>query len=425
MKLRAVTNGFLVLAGAAGIVGVGCSSDHAASQGLSGGASRDATVDASVLDDASGGADAAMDGAAGNVVDAAADTSQNPDGSSIEAGGLGALHVEGSELVDNGKTVRLLGVNISGTETYCEQGIGIFQAPTMGSNVDPAVIGAMKSWNVKTVRVPLNEDCWLGINGVKAQYGGQNYASAISGFVQQLRGAGMYVILDLHWNAPGSTLATGQQPMADADHSPAFWAAVAAAFKGDQGVVFDLYNEPNIDGGNVTASSWQCWRDGCSISNWSGFAGSAKTAGMQQLVNAVRDAGAENLIMLGGLGDAEFVDQNWLTYQPSDTRNPSNLAASHHNYSFNGGCNTQSCWTTNLAAVAAKVPINTGELGENDCAHGYIDSYFAWADPLGISYVGWTWNNWDCGSGPALVTDFYGTPTSTYGEGFKTHLLTQ
>jgi hypothetical protein len=283
----------------------------------------------------------------------------------------------------------------------------------------------MKSWNVKAVRVPLNEDCWLGINGVKAQYGGQNYASAISGFVRQMRGAGMYVILDLHWNAPGSTLATGQQPMADADHSPAFWAAVAAAFKGDQGVVFDLYNEPNIDGGNVNTSSWQCWHDGCSISNWSGFAGSAKTAGMQQLVNAVRGAGAKNLIMVGGLGDAEFVDHNWLTYRPSDTLNPSNLAASHHNYSFNGGCNTQSCWTTNLAAVAAEVPIITGELGENDCAHGYVDSYFAWADPLGISYVGWTWNNWNCGSGPALVTDFYGTPTSTYGEGFKAHLLTQ
>ena len=24
----------------------------------------------------------------------------------------------------------------------------------------------MKAWNINAVRVPLNEDCWLGINGV-------------------------------------------------------------------------------------------------------------------------------------------------------------------------------------------------------------------------------------------------------------------
>ncbi|MGH7437418.1 MAG: glycoside hydrolase family 5 protein, partial [Polyangiaceae bacterium] len=265
--------------------------------------------------------------------------------------GASDLHVEGSKLVDNGKTVRLLGVNISGTETYCEQGIGIFQAPTIGTGVDPAVVSAMKTWNVTTVRVPLNEYCWLGINGVKAEYGGQTYVNAISGFVQQLRAAGMYVVLDLHWNAPGSTLANSQQPMADADHSPAFWAAVAGVFKNDQGVVFDLYNEPNIDGGDASASSWQCWRDGCSVSSWNGVTGSANTAGMQQLVNAVRGAGANNVILLGGLGSAEFVDQNWLTYLPTDTLTPSNIAASHHNYSFNGGCNTQTCWTTKLATV--------------------------------------------------------------------------
>lgn len=90
-----------------------------------------------------------------------------------------------------------------------------------------------------------------------------------------------------------------------------------------------------------------------------------------------------------------------------------NLAASHHDYNFNGGCNTQTCWQSTLQIVAAQVPVVVGELGENDCAHGYVDSFFGWADPLGISYLGWTWNNWNCGSGPALVTDFYGMPTAT------------
>jgi hypothetical protein len=369
--------------------------------------------------DSGGGSDSGGSGDAGHGGDAGLG---GDSGTSGDAGALAGLHAEGNKLVDANQTVRLIGVNISGTETYCEQGIGIFQAPTVNGNVDPAVVAAMKTWKIGTVRVPLNEDCWLGINGVKSAYGGSNYIDAIKGFVQLLRGQGMYVIVDLHWNAPGGTLATSQQPMADADHSPAFWASVAQTFQGDMGVVFDLYNEPNVDGGNVTATSWKCWRDGCSISNWSGFGGSAMSAGMQSLVNAVRGAGSKNLIMVGGLGDAEFVNSDWLTYQPSDPMNPPNIAASHHNYGFNGGCNAQSCWTTNVATVAAKVPVVTGEMGESDCAHGYIDAYMSWADSAGVSYLGWTWNNWNCGSGPALVTDFYGTPTQTYGEGFKAHI---
>ena len=35
----------------------------------------------------------------------------------------------------------------------------------------------MKTWSINAVRVPLNEDCWLGINGVKPQYGGAAYRS--------------------------------------------------------------------------------------------------------------------------------------------------------------------------------------------------------------------------------------------------------
>lgn len=63
----------------------------------------------------------------------------------------------------------------------------------------------------------------------------------------------------------------------------------------------------------------------------------------------------------------------------------------------------------------------TGELGENDCAHGYIDQYMPWADAHGISYLGWTWDTWDCANGPALISNYDGTPTA-FGIGFRDHL---
>jgi hypothetical protein len=307
----------------------------------------------------------------------------------------------GNQLIDGNKApMRLLGVNRSGTEYACVQGWGIFDGPS-----DDASIAQIAAWHVNAVRVPLNEDCWLGINGVPAAYAGSNYQNAIVTYVQALNRANIVAILDLHWSAPGTQSASGQQVMADADHSVAFWSSVATTFKTNTATVFDLYNEPHD-------ISWTCWRDGCSSPGW-------KTAGMQALVDAVRGAGAVQPLMLGGLGYSSDLSQ-WLTYEPTDPQH--RLVASFHLYNF-AGCTTQSCWDSVIAPIAAQVPVVTGELGENDCAHGFIDPYLTWADAHGVSYLGWTWDTWDCSSGPALITDYNGTPTA-FGAGLKNHLAT-
>ena len=57
-----------------------------------------------------------------------------------------------------------------------------------------------------------------------------------------------------------------------------------------------------------------------------------------------------------------------------------------------------------MAPVAAQVPLTLSEIGENDCAHGFVDTLMNWADAHAVGYLGWTWNNWDCSSGPALGT---------------------
>jgi hypothetical protein len=307
----------------------------------------------------------------------------------------------GNTLVDNGKTVRLLGVNHSGSEYACINGSGFFDGP-----VDQASVTAMLAWHVNAVRVPLNEDCWLAINGVSAQYSGTAYQNAIAQYVTLLRQNNLYVILDLHWNNGGTAKATGQEQMADADHAPTFWTGVANAFKNDQGIIFDLYNEPHD-------VSWGCWKSGgCQVNGWN-------VAGMQQLLDAVRATGASNVVMAGGLGWANDLSQ-WLANEPTDSKG--NLAASFHNYNTTV-CNTATCWGSQVKTVANQVPVITGELGENDCAHAYIDSYMTWADSNGVSYLGWAWNaDFSCGGGPGLISDWMGTPTG-FGTGLKAHLL--
>jgi len=371
--------------------------------------------------DAGGGMDAGHADAGGTADGGHPDAGGGMDAGHPDAGGgndagsppTGGLQVQGNHFVDNGNTVRLLGVNHAGTEYTCVGGGGIFEGPS-----DATLVGPMKQWHINTVRVPLNEDCWLGINGVAASVSGTNYQQAIASYVQMLRANGMYVVVDLHWNAPGGTLAKAQQPMPDADHAPAFWTSVANTFKGDLGVVFDLYNEPYPDLG--TSNPGPCLRDGCSLSNWSGYSGSAMAVGMQSLVNTVRNTGARNVILVAGWGYANYVG-SWLQFAPTDPLN--NLGASFHLYNP-AGCNTASCWSQQVAPVAAKVPVVTGELGETDCAQSFVDSYFSWADPAGVSYLGWAWNVQNCSSFPALITDYNGTPTAL-GQGFKTHLPTQ
>lgn len=311
-----------------------------------------------------------------------------------------ALDVKGNHVVDaSGTPVRLLGVDRSGSEYACVQGWGIFEGP-----VDQPSVAAMADWRINTVRLPLNEDCWLGINGVDPSVAGANYRKAIRNYVIRLHRRGMYVVLDLHWSAPGAISATDQSAMADADHSRDFWSSVAAYFRDDPAVVFDLFNEPNT-------VDWQCWRDGCtSPDGW-------QVAGMQSLVDSIRGAGARQPIMVGGLAWANDLS-SWLAYRPDDPLG--RLAASFHVYN-NNHCADASCWDREVAPVAAVVPVVTGEIGENDCAHTFTDSFMGWADAHGVSYLGWTWNQWSC-EGHGLITDYGGTPTP-YGDGLRRHLV--
>jgi hypothetical protein len=325
------------------------------------------------------------------------------------------IKVTGNDLTSlaGGPPVRLLGVDRASAERMCVQSgsTAVFQGPT-----NAASIQAIQSWHANAVRIPLNEDCWLGINGAPRELSGANYQHAIESYVSAFTAAGMYVILDLHWSAPGAILANQQWPMADADHSPAFWRSVAHAFKSDRAVIFDLFNEPFI-------TSWPCWKDGCAttFTDKSGQTVTYRTAGMQQLVDAVRSIGAHNPIMLGGLNYATD-ESAWAAYRPTDPDNQ--LIVSFHTYRTTA-CNTQSCWNSTIAPLAKTMPVVTGEFGESDCADTYALAYMTWADANGISYLAWAWyaigRGLSCATNYCLTIDYSGAP-SPYGRGLHTHL---
>lgn len=317
------------------------------------------------------------------------------------------IGVRGNQLVDKkGDPVRLLGVNRPGLEYQCIYGNGFFDGPT-----DPAAIAAMKSWHINAVRVQLNESCWLGHPWIQPGLSGVPYREAVRGFVNRLADAGLYVILELQWAAPGKNWATGLIPMADADHAPDFWHSLASEYRGDRAVLFDLYNEPHdVD--------WPCWLNGCEVTDQ--WFGKYRATGMQQLVTTVRSTGARQPILLGGLDWARDLG-GWLEYLPEDPMNA--LVASNHTYDYKpcfGKCRAA------LLRIAKRHPVVTGELGQTDCKHDYVDGYMRWADRHGISYLGWAWYvtpelESTCVAGPILIRDYTGK-ASSYGRGLRDHL---
>ena len=226
-----------------------------------------------------------------------------------------------TSFIYQGRPTRLLGVSHSGSEFLCLRGAsaGIFEGP------DPdALATSILSWgHVNTVRLPLNEDCWLGLHDVSAATSGAAYRDAIVGYARRLHAHGLFTVVDLHWSGAGAAPASRQQPMPDADHAPDFWASVARAFADDPMTVFDLFNEPFLTADRSSvADPWVCWADGCTVTASPGeTAGSWRAAGMRTLIEAVRGAGARNVLMLGGLGYANDLT-GWLSHVPVRAAGP-------------------------------------------------------------------------------------------------------
>jgi endoglucanase len=332
------------------------------------------------------------------------------------------LHVSGNALMDGaGQRVILHGVDRSGGEYACVQGHGLWDGP-----MDQAAVTAIKAWRADAVRVPLNEACWNGASYVNPAFAGANYQRAVADYVKLLNRNGMVAILDLHWTAgaysgPGaacpSAEAACQKPMPDQAQSVTFWRSVAQAFKGNNAVIFDLFNEPfpELANGGNQALGWRCWRDGGSACAGIGY----PVAGMQTLVTAIRATGARNVIMVGGIGLANDLT-GWLAHEPADPDH--NLAASWHDYDTSS-CSNLACWNSQVAPVTARVPLIAGEIGDKTCTAGYLNTLMRWLDSHSASYLAWSWNaDANCASGPSLITSYSGSPTVP-GAAFRSHLL--
>lgn len=238
--------------------------------------------------------------------------------------------------------------------------------------------------------------------GKVSPYVGSVYQNAIIDFVSALNANGITADVGLFYVSPGTVQADSSRPMADADHAIAFWTSVANTFKNNQSVMFDPYNEPTITSSIITdgTTPWNCWLNGCMM-NYPGLSTPQMSAGMQQMVNAIRSTGAAQPIILGGLTNASdpcgITNKNGdnhtcsiTAYMPTDPDHQ--LMVDFHVYDT-FACYTASCLQSTLTDVnAAGYPLVPTEFGEADCNSQYLtNTFFPWADAGNESYLAWAW----------------------------------
>ena len=309
----------------------------------------------------------------------------------------------------------LRGVNFSGSEYTCTTGKGFWDVPAGNQTT----INHMRDdWHANVIRLPLNEICWLGINGAPPATSGGNYQNAMGTFVNLATASGMVVEVDLHFGTGNSGIPKNDNyPGLDANHASAFWQSVANYFRGNPAVIFNLINEPH----SSSEISWSCYLNGgCTVKS---SGGSWTVVGTQSVVNTIRATGATNAIIIAGLNWSNDLSQ-WLNYVPMDSVHA--IVAGAHNYFDNLGCQDTTCWNNVWQNIQNNgYPVLIDEFGQlHLCDHSQIDTLMNWADSVNppIGYWAWAFTVASCTTGPSLITDANGTPTQTYGQGFHDHL---
>ena len=252
------------------------------------------------------------------------------------------LHVDGNHLEDAaGNTVRLTGANVVSLDWQ-----------STGDHVLESIAQSMDVWQANMVRLPLNQGYWINNTN--------NYRNQVAAAVNAVASRDKYVMLDLHGYG---------QPDAN---STVFWQSVASTYANNPSVLFDLFNEPH-------GISWSTWQ-----------------SSMQGLLNTVRNTGANNIVVAGGLDwgfDLSGVASG--AYALNDPLATDNLMYGSHVYPMKS-----SNWSWAFGNLAATKPVFVGEFGEDywDGSQGQLSSpgdtfttsLLDYLDSRGSGGISWT-----------------------------------
>ncbi|MDD4688859.1 MAG: bacterial Ig-like domain-containing protein [Eubacteriales bacterium] len=250
------------------------------------------------------------------------------------------LVVSGNQLVyadDPTTSVRLTGVNIAGGEWTGTPAV---------ERMERSTIVAINNWNCNLLRIPVSRAGWFGDYDYVTD-GGTNYREYIDGLIDIASQAGIYVVLDFHHYKAFNN-----------DQFITFWQQAATRYANNPTVLFGILNEPHSVG-------WQVWRNGSVTTNEDGT--TTTIYGHQYVVEMIRDLGAKNIIVAGGLdwGYSLTGITNGYALVDQGTNNNATKAGhgimyDTHIYPWKG---RTSSWNNSSGAVRMIAPVLVGECG--------------------------------------------------------------
>ena len=321
------------------------------------------------------------------------------------------LHIEGTKVLNSeGEEVLLRGVNVPSLE---------WNATGEGRVLETVRI-AIDDWNSNVVRIPLAQDRWFG-HAPEQSGDGDAYRNIVDEIVKLGSDRGVYVILDLHWSNAGQWGQNiGQHHMPD-QHSLAFWKDVAARYKNNPAVIFDLFNETH-------GVSWDVWYSGGEVTEAPprGRGGRRLTEPMKyesvplpELLKAVRETGAKNMVIIGGLNWAYDLDE--FLKRPIEDPNGNGVLYANHTYPFKG--DTVEEWIAKMKIATEKLPVIVSEFGAEtrEGVHinnsGSTDEEWVQAVLKACDENNWHYTAWNlhAGATPRLIKDWSYEPTEFFG----------
>ena len=299
------------------------------------------------------------------------------------------LSVKGKDIVtEKGEVIRLKGVSFSDPDKLAKDGqwnLRYFQEA--------------KNWGCNVVRFPvhpprLNDRGW------------DEYFTLLDQGVKWAEQLGMYVIID--WHIIGN-LSTEQWFLpiyiTSYDETIKFWKRVAEHFKGNPTVaVYELYNEPTKQGGQLGELSWDILR------------------GLhEKVIDEITPIDDEKIFLVSGMNWGYFLDE--VIENPVNRKN---VAYTTHPYPQKEEAPWEEKWEKSWGHVADTYPIIATEFGfmpeSEPGAHipclgdeTYGNAIMNYFDKKGISFTLWSFDpDWP----PTLIRNWDFTP-STQGRFFK------
>ena len=316
------------------------------------------------------------------------------------------LKVSGNRLRNSaGQEVWLQGVHVVSMEWNPQ-----------GESVLAATKEAIENWKANVIRLSIKNDYWYGKGSkhIKQTDGGAAYRQLVDDVVNFAANRGAYVVLDHHCFG-----------YVREEHLP-FWKELAEKYKNHPAVLFDIFNEP-------AGTTWEVWRNGGVIEKKK-KAGTDEVAflsaeekakseagpyspGMQKLVEAVRETGAKNIIIAGGLDFAYDLTGIAEGYALEDKTGNGIMYATHI-YPWKRN------WEKKILPVAAKYPIFVGEVGAQEKKLSFIpasaqENPYTWCPDV-IAFIqkyrlNWTAFSFHPGAAPVMITDWSFNPTPFWG----------